>query len=99
MRHAKLAQLETAPTSEGKIRAMTPVGAVSNRTASARSENRDPDLSGETAPTIHGGESVHLFLEFTIVRFGSGDRNRKGKKSETIDFKRHTARYVAGRIR
>ena len=38
---------------------MTPVDAVSNRIASAQLE---------TAPTKHGGESVYLFLEFTIVR-------------------------------
>ena len=34
---------------DGKIRAITPVGAVCNRTASAR-----PDLSGKTASTKHG---------------------------------------------
>ena len=44
----------TLCTGAGKIRAITPVGGVSNRTASARPENRDPDLSGETVPTKHG---------------------------------------------
>ena len=61
---------ETSPTGDGKIRAMTPVGAVrsetrvSNRTASACPDSRDPDavpsipinrnLSGlETVPTKH----------------------------------------------
>ena len=37
---------------------MPPVGAVSNRTASAQLK---------TAPTKHGGVSVYLFLVFTIV--------------------------------
>ena len=67
--------------------ALGPVGAVSNRTASRR------------VGTGHGGESVYLFLEFTIIRFGSGDRNRKGKNSDKTNLKRHTARYVTGRIR
>ena len=33
----------TLCTGDGKIRTITPVGSVSNRTTSARLENRDPD--------------------------------------------------------
>ena len=45
----------------GKNTGYPPVGAVKNRTASARPDNRDPDLSGETAPTKHG-ERKCLFI-------------------------------------
>ena len=80
-----------------KIRAITPVGAFSHRTASARPENRDPDMSGETVPTKletglrrrswkqrlpdMGSKSVYLFLESTIIRCIAGQGGNMQVKS------------------
>ncbi len=51
------------PTGEGKIRAMTPVDAVANRTASAQLETlrSDPDLSGSAYQTRGSKVSIYFY--------------------------------------
>ena len=54
---------------------MPPVGAVSNRTASAQLK---------TAPTKHGGVSVYLFLVFTIVMAHKKNKAQYDKRNRVF---------------